>query len=221
MSNKEKKSSSTILRHKVFFTSDLHWCHDKMAYHCPGRCLKGGFDPSEPDAHDNYLLEEWNKTVGKHDVVYILGDLFLKTPEKFIEILKKLNGKKYLFLGNHDKIKKEMEPYFEKISQQGVLLFKEHNFEFLEEDFRVFVNHYPVEIWDKKQYGAVHAHGHMHGALDEKNRLIPDLRVDVGWDSDLGECGLVPMEKLYKHFKNKTGGMLFEEYIKTHKEILF
>lgn len=220
MSNKEKKTPHTILRHKVWFTSDTHFGHKNIAKYAPKRAIAGNFDREDIVAHDNWLVDVWNSTVDKHDVVYILGDLYFGNPEEFIKILSKLNGKKYWFLGNHDRKPEILNQYFEMISQQGVLLFKEHNFEFLEEDFRVFVNHFPSFIWDKKQHGCCHAHGHCHGDIDWYNKEIPDLRVDVGIDSELGDCGLVSLEKLYRCFKEKTGGLLFVDYIKKNKNIL-
>ena len=57
------------------------------------------------------IIENWNSCVQKNDEVYILGDMFWYNDEA-PEILKQLKGKKYLILGNHDRINVDMAKYF-------------------------------------------------------------------------------------------------------------
>jgi calcineurin-like phosphoesterase family protein len=49
------------------------------------------------------LISRWNSVVGKNDLVYNLGDFVLGGSARVEEILKRLNGKIVLILGNHDK----------------------------------------------------------------------------------------------------------------------
>ena len=49
---------------------------------------------------DNTLVNNWNNTVTDSDEVYVLGDFGGNGNES--DILRKLNGKKYLVKGNHD-----------------------------------------------------------------------------------------------------------------------
>lgn len=49
---------------------------------------------------DAALIENWNRVVSDCDEVYVLGDFGAQNHES--EVLKKLNGKKYLVKGNHD-----------------------------------------------------------------------------------------------------------------------
>lgn len=52
---------------------------------------------------NDMLIENWNKTVGKDDDIYVLGDFFLGTDYDYIdEVLNKLNGRIHLIVGNHD-----------------------------------------------------------------------------------------------------------------------
>ena len=51
---------------------------------------------------DANLIRMWNKTVSEDDLVYILGDFSFYDGEKTSNILKFLNGKKILVVGNHD-----------------------------------------------------------------------------------------------------------------------
>lgn len=78
----------------VFFTSDLHFGHRKVA------ALRG-FETEE--AHDEALAERWTARVASTDVVYVLGDLAASSPTHALGLLDLLPGRKRLILGNHDK----------------------------------------------------------------------------------------------------------------------
>jgi len=51
---------------------------------------------------DKTMMENWNKTVRKDDVVFHLGDFSFYDFDKTKEILEKLHGYKILIKGNHD-----------------------------------------------------------------------------------------------------------------------
>ena len=51
---------------------------------------------------DEYMILRWNETVKPSDEVYILGDFSFAGAEPTAEILRRLNGKKILIIGNHD-----------------------------------------------------------------------------------------------------------------------
>lgn len=159
---KEIKKPSEIFGVKVWFTSDSHIQHRNILKHCPKRAEIGGFDIDDVEAHDKWLIDIWNKTIGKRDIVYILGDFSFASPEIIKkQILPKLNGQKYLILGNHDKSSEHLQGYFTQITQMKEVVFKRKNFPFIEEDsFRVFMCHYPMVTWPGKHHGVVNAHGH-------------------------------------------------------------
>jgi len=81
---------------KIFVTSDTHFGHENiMEYeNRPFSCAL---------EMNNVMIENWNKCVGKTDVVYHLGDVGLMRDQELAEIIGRLNGKKILTLGNHDK----------------------------------------------------------------------------------------------------------------------
>ena len=218
---KEIKKPSEIFGVKVWFTSDSHISHRNILKHCPKRAEIGGFDVDDVEAHDKWLIDIWNKTIGKRDIVYILGDFSFASPEVIKkQILPKLNGQKYLILGNHDKSSEHLQGYFTQITQMKEVVFKKKNFPFIEEDsFRVFMCHYPMVTWPGKHYGVVNAHGHCHSHLDDFNEQSSDLRVDVGFDGKLADFEPISLEKLYQYFKDKTGGKTFEEYVTLQKEL--
>ena len=53
------------------------------------------------------MIKKWNDKVRKNDEVVILGDFSFGKPEETMEILKRLNGTKYLIKGNHEKYLKD------------------------------------------------------------------------------------------------------------------
>lgn len=204
---------------KVFFTSDTHFFHKNILKHCPLRKeLCNALDENDISSWDDWMVDRWNKVIGKHDIVYIIGDFAFGSAELAKKILGKLNGKKFLILGNHDGSSDKLDNYFKQITQQKMVVFKKEHYDFLEEDIQVFMCHYPLITWPSKHYGAIQLHGHCHGRMDDYNEALSDLRVDVGIDSTIAEFEPVPLEKIYKYFKSKTNGKLFKDYAIEKKE---
>lgn len=199
---------------KVWFTSDCHFGHKNVLKHCSGRADVGGFEPDDVKAHDEWLIKVWNDTVGRSDIVYILGDFAFTPREELVKhVLPRLHGNKILTLGNHDKSSEGLKNYFNQICQIKEIKFKPQNYPFIkEESFLVTCCHYPMVTWNMKHYGSVQLHGHCHGKLDDYNDESTDLRVDVGLDSRLGNYRFLSLEDIYMYFKNKTGGADFREY---------
>jgi calcineurin-like phosphoesterase family protein len=80
-----------------YYIADCHFYHaalnDKMD--------KRGFDSVV--AMNEYMIEKWNSKVRPNDTVVVLGDLSLGTPEENEILFKRLHGKIWLILGNHDR----------------------------------------------------------------------------------------------------------------------
>lgn len=204
---------------KVFFTSDTHFFHKNILKHCPSRKeLCNASDENDIVSWDKWMVDEWNKTIKKHDIVYIIGDFAFGSAELSKKILGKLNGKKFLILGNHDGSSDKLNNHFIQITQQKMAVFKKEQYDFLDEDMQVFMCHYPLITWPSKHYGAIQLHGHCHGRLDAYNEESPDLRVDIGIDSTIAEFKPIPLEKIYQYFKTKTNGKSFKEYAIEKKE---
>lgn len=201
------------MEQRIFIISDIHFHHRNILKHCPERqAICGAKDENDVETWDKWMIEKWNTTIGKKDIVYILGDFIFGSQESARKLLYKLHGKKFLILGNHDKGVDKLENYFEQITRQKLVTFKKSNFDFLDEDFQIFMCHYPMVTWASKHYGVVNAHGHCHGRLDEYNEASTDLRVDVGIDGKLANFNFITLEQLYKYFKEKTKGEKFLHY---------
>ena len=79
----------------IYFTSDLHFCHDKDFLYTPR-----GFD--NIDDMNQAILENWNNLITDEDEVYVLGDLVLTDTDKGLEFIKQLKGHIHVIRGNHD-----------------------------------------------------------------------------------------------------------------------
>ena len=97
---------------KIWLISDPHFYHKNILKYCKGRIPKLKkwaaehdvvvTDENIVDVMDMWIIDIWNSTVSKHDKVYILGDFSFGTRVENEKLLDKLNGKKYLIIGNHD-----------------------------------------------------------------------------------------------------------------------
>lgn len=80
----------------IFFTSDNHFDHNNIIQFCDR--------PFEDITHMRYeLIRNWNRTVGRDDTVYVLGDFAMGRITDSLPIASMLNGHKRLILGNHDR----------------------------------------------------------------------------------------------------------------------
>lgn len=80
----------------TFLLADSHYHHKNIIDYC-----KRPF--SSVEEMNEVMIDNWNKTVGKYDKGIILGDFALCVKDKIIEIGQRLNGKKTIILGNHDR----------------------------------------------------------------------------------------------------------------------
>jgi calcineurin-like phosphoesterase family protein len=81
----------------LFVTSDTHFQHQNIFKFEPGRPGK------DLDEHDEILIQNWNSVVKEGDKVWHLGDVYFGADQTARQKLLRLNGKKYLCLGNHDR----------------------------------------------------------------------------------------------------------------------
>jgi len=119
----------------IWFTSDLHLGHRAAISMC-----ERPFETVEE--MNEILICNFNSCVKKNDTVYILGDIAHRTPVADVnQMIGRLNGKKILCKGNHDK--KYDEDLFDgiydflKIAVNGV---------------NVSLMHYPMMEWPKSRH---------------------------------------------------------------------
>ena len=81
---------------KIFFIADLHLGHENIIKYC-----KRPFENVED--MNMCLIDNWNKTVGDEDKVFVLGDFALSNSKNIIKWGKAFKGNKVLIRGNHDR----------------------------------------------------------------------------------------------------------------------
>lgn len=123
------------------------------------------------EKHDEWLINKWNETIGKHDIVYHLGDFCMKNKERAEKILKRLHGKKYMIRGNHDKPLKGLENYFEWIGDIKEVKFTNNQYKFVDpkETFCVELCHYPMLTWNRRPHGTVMVHRSLSPVMSTKS----------------------------------------------------
>lgn len=161
---------------KVFFTADSHFGHAAVIRMC-------NRDFPDVETMDRDMIAAWNAVVGPRDVVFHVGDFgFDCTAEHMRRVFHKLNGKKHLIRGNHDRQHVQVLPW---ISQHDML-------HVTVDGQRIHLCHYGLRTWPGIWKGAIHLFGHSHGRLPGNNRSM-----DIGVDA----VGYLPLE--LEHIKAK------------------
>jgi calcineurin-like phosphoesterase family protein len=146
----------------LWLTADLHLGHKNIIGYT-GR----PFDTVEQ--MDQTLIDNVNARVQKDDRLIIVGDFAFGKPQPYLE---KINCNRIsLIPGNHDgRWWKELERSTIDLLSPLVTL--------TDYPVPIVLCHYPLETWDRRQYGSRHAHGHVHG----RKMSSVKGRIDVGVD---------------------------------------
>jgi calcineurin-like phosphoesterase family protein len=139
----------------IFFTADLHFGHENI--------IKYNARPFRTIGEmDSRLIGNWNERINEDDIVYILGDLFFGNRAEPEEYLARLNGRKYLTPGNHEKswIKHiDLSNYFEDVILMMEIQHSKQNI--------LTLCHYPMMCWKDDRDGTGYMiHGHLHNRTD-------------------------------------------------------
>ena len=127
---------------KVWVVSDTHFSHTNIIKYC-----QRPFHTAEE--MNNKIRDNWNKVVGKEDIIIHLGDFGFVDAE-FVD---SLNGEIILIKGNHDtgKIKRLFNQMYKNIRLTMPCYTK------------VFFSHKPIQRGEFKQLAVdVNFHGHTH-----------------------------------------------------------
>lgn len=155
---------------KTYITSDLHFEHRNIQKFCPK--TRSRF--SDVDDMRETMIKEWNEIVEPTDTVYILGDVAFCGAEFATQIMRRLNGRKILIEGNHDRKILKHKPFRDCFAEIHKYLDFNYN------GTKVVMFHFPIAEWDQMHRGSVHFHGHLHGSTSglEKYRCR-----DMGFDA--------------------------------------
>lgn len=139
----------------VWFTSDLHINHDNIIKYC-----KRPFTSTE-DMNES-LIKRWNSKVSQDDIVYVVGDVFLGDPAQAAPIVQRLNGKKILILGNHDRSPKTMiASGFNEVHRRLEITLRDGR--------KALLSHKPLPEMLLREYDLqIHGHRHVEPAVSGK-----------------------------------------------------
>lgn len=153
----------------LFFTSDLHLGHSKIIQYCNRPFPSVG-------EMDETLIENWNAKVPTDGIVWMIGDIFFCDVKRATEIMLRLNGKKHLILGNHDKLIRN-NPQLQKLFAK---IYPDLHQETID-GVPVIMSHYPLLTWNRAHWGSFMLHGHVH-STKPTNGI--NRRFDVGVDAN-------------------------------------
>ena len=125
------------------------------------------------------LIARWNAKVGKDDHVFHLGDVSYSGLEPTYQILKRLNGYKYLLIGNHeDGVIKHA--YVSSMFQWTKYYYELKVFDSKSNFSRkIVLFHYPIAEWNGYHRGVWHLFGHCH---NNRADIETDCAFDIGVD---------------------------------------
>lgn len=146
-----------------YFTSDPHFFHENVIRYCKR--------PFRDAQHMNEsLIANWNARVTPSDDIFCLGDFGMADREDMQRLFDRLQGRKHLVAGNHDKTARKLrgwqwvKDYHElRINRQRVILF-----------------HYAMRVWRSSHKGSIALYGHSHGSMPGNSQSL-DVGVDC-WD---------------------------------------
>lgn len=141
-------------------------------------------------AHDEHIVNKWNSVITPDDEVWILGDLTLKHPNQIADLFYRLNGRKKIVLGNHDKAH-PLNRGYEKVFEDTLHMFSYMgtSASIRVDGTMILMSHFPYSgdhtredrhnQWRLNDEGLFLLHGHTH----KEERQESDHMLHVGWDS--------------------------------------
>jgi calcineurin-like phosphoesterase family protein len=176
---------------KIWLTSDLHFNHDKEFI-----WQARGFNSVQE--MNEALVKNFNSVVAPEDTVYILGDNMMGMDmESGLAYLRRLNGIKYMAIGNHD-----TDARITAYRDSGI--FSDIQFGYrIKVKGRVYLfTHYPTVTANGDDLRVVNLYGHTH---QEDSNFFEDrpYMYHVGVDSH--NCFPVSMDKVIEDIKNLKG----------------
>ena len=149
----------------VFFVSDTHFSHHNILkfVRYNGELVRNFKDV---ETMDETMIANWNSVVKPNDTVIHLGDVYFSNGDRH---LSRLNGNKFLILGNHDHVERgRILKHFKRVLPWMVYDYGDHRF---------MLSHAPcreshmTEYYCKKNF-----HGHIH---EKPNVSLKHINISV------------------------------------------
>ena len=158
---------------KIWLTSDLHFNHDKdFIWQARGY--------SSVEEMNEEQVARFNSFVSNEDTVYILGDCMMGMDvSSGLAYLRRLNGTKYLAIGNHD-----TDGRVEEYKKSGIFADIQFGYRLRYKGHSYLLTHYPTITANEDKIKVINLHGHTHQTFTHfENR---DYMYHVGVDSNHG-----------------------------------
>jgi calcineurin-like phosphoesterase family protein len=118
---------------------------------------------SSVEEHDEHIIAKWNDVVSKRDVTYILGDITMEKKSPYA-LLDKLNGRKHVVMGNHDR-RQDVEVLLKHVdSVAGMVQYK-----------GIILTHCPIHPMELDYRFPKNIHGHIH----DKQVMLGGLPIEI------------------------------------------
>ena len=167
----------------IYFTSDTHFSDPRV--------LAIDRRPFSSRAeHDEALIDLWNATVLPDDELWHLGDFMWARQGEPDMLLRRLNGRKHLIIGNNDP---------DTVTRATGWASVQHYAEIRIDGQMLVLCHYPFRTWNQMGRKSINLHGHSHGRLKPMPRQF-----DVGVDAR--EFRPATLEDLTSGRRGKTSG---------------
>ena len=102
------------------------------------------------------IIENYNMTVGKNDLCYWLGDvMYDPKKDKAQKLIRLMNGRKYLILGNHDRSRSVawwMDCGFDRVYDTPIYI----------PELMIMLSHEPMQEFGNSPHPIANIHGHIH-----------------------------------------------------------
>lgn len=156
---------------RMFFTADTHWGHRNIIKYC-NRPFSG------IEEMDDALIANWNRVVGKDDIIFHLGDFAMGGSAEWSRLLQKLNGRIYLILGNHDM--NAIGAGFSRLEGVAMQMLINVNGQ------RIYLNHYPFLCYGGAYRNTWQLYGHVHSCPANRGLDAPRLKMLMPMQYDVG-----------------------------------
>ena len=175
---------------KIFLTSDLHLGHDR-------EFVWGARGFNNITEMNEAIITNWNTLVDDFDDVYVLGDLCLGDHEN-VDLLKRLNGRIHIVLGNHDTPKREelykQLPNVVEVECAIRLTYRKHHF---------FLTHYPCLTGNLEREGLKQMTLNLYGHTHQKTNFYEDRPYMVHVGTDSRNCAPVLIDDIIDEMYDK------------------
>lgn len=191
-----------------YYIADNHYNHFNI-----NRMDNRGFLSNEEMT--STMIDNHNSIVRKNDECVFVGDAMLARATKDAEdILKQLNGKKYLIIGNHDRYLKYKD--FDLSLFEWVKDYAELN----DNNRKVVLSHYPIMFYNGQYRGnsTYHICGHVHDTKDNflLEKFILETRATKTQDGRPIPCNIINAFAKFSDYKPLT----LDEWIKVTEKRL-